>query len=72
MKYVFGTSVVPSVKVVMILHQYLLSVQTEVLFGLMVLLARWLGLHADNLWTCRLYTFLHVDIVLEGRPVTGW
>ena len=68
MTYVFGKSVVPSVPVVMMLHQYLLSVHTEVLFGLMVLLARWLGLHADNLWTCRLYTFL----LLGHLPMHGF
>ena len=34
----------------------------------MVLLARWLGLHADNLWTCRLYKFL----LLGHLPMHGF
>ena len=34
------------------------------LFGLAVVLARHLGLHADSTWTCRMYTFMLVGIVV--------
>ena len=71
MKYVFGKSVYIGSRllyVVMIFFRVLLSVETEVLFVLMISLARWLGVHADNFWTCRLYTFL----LLGHLPMHGF
>ena len=42
--------------------------QTEVLFSLMVFANRWLGVHAHDVWTCRLYTFL----LLMHLPMHGF
>ena len=42
--------------------------QTEVLFSMMMFANRWLGVHAHDVWTCRLYTFL----LLMHLPMHGF
>ena len=50
-----------------LLHCLFCLCTSEVLYGLVVLFARMLGLHAESAWTCRSYTFMLLEnIIFRG------